>query len=170
LNAIRLQFRCTASDSNDKIWVDNVLFEGHSKDKIWIDTVLFEGKLAPRPLWTGCEEGVDCGPECINDNYCQDYALSCVIPSCENDGTCRYDESSCEGIFELTFLIAGIPEESSWVVVDECDGNKVVLNGGPWGDEEAWYEREEIGNSRFTLTVKDSFGENIKLSRIRSQF
>jgi hypothetical protein len=81
----------------------------------------------------GCEEGV-CGPQCAtccNDNDCTGGDLSCATGTCENDGTCSYDESSCEGIFEFTLVADSYPNESFWDVKDECDGNKVVLSGGP---------------------------------------
>jgi hypothetical protein len=109
----------------------------------------------------GCE-GV-CGPQCgtcCDDNDCTGGGLACATGSCENDGTCSYDESSCEGIFEFTLVTDNFPGESSWNVQDECNGNNVVLSGGPYQSQLATYvERVEIGNSRFKLTINDSWGE-----------
>jgi hypothetical protein len=107
-----------------------------------------------------CEEG-DCGPQCgtcCDDNDCT--GLACATGTCENDGTCSYDESSCEGIFEFKLVTDNWPGETSWYVEDECDGNKVVLSGGSYVSKLTTYiERAEIGNSRFKLTINDSWGE-----------
>jgi hypothetical protein len=111
-----------------------------------------------------CEDG-DCGPHCgtcCDNNDCTGGELKCATgtATCENDGTCSYDESSCEGIFEFTLVTDSWPGESSWDVKDECDGNKVVLSGGSYLSKlTTYFERAEIGNSRFKLTINDSWGE-----------
>jgi hypothetical protein len=80
--------------------------------------------------------------------------------TCENDGICSYDESSCEGIFEFTLVTDNWPGETSWDLQDECDGNNVELSGGSYLSKLTTYiERAEIGNSRFKLTIYDSWGE-----------
>ncbi len=98
-------------------------------------------------------------PTCDDDNDCTGGEFACATGTCENDGTCSYDENSCKGIFEFTLVTDKYPAESSWEVKDECDGNKVVLSGGSYLSALASYvERAEIGYSRFTLTVNDSYG------------
>jgi hypothetical protein len=97
---------------------------------------------------------------CDDDNDCTGGELACATGTCENDGTCSYDENSCEGIFKFTLVTDNWPAESSWEVKDECDANKVVLSGGSYLSELTTYiKRAEIGYSRFILTVNDSYGE-----------
>jgi hypothetical protein len=125
-----------------------------------IDTASTPSTATIDILLLRCEEG-DCGPQCgtcCDDNDCT--GLACATGTCENDGTCSYDESSCEGIFEFKLVTDNWPAETSWYVEDECDGNKVVLSGGSYVSKLTTYiERAEIGNSRFKLTINDSWGE-----------
>jgi hypothetical protein len=103
-----------------------------------------------------CPDGSPDGNACTVGN------MPCATATCEDDGICSYDESSCEGkgIFELTLVTDDSHWETRWDVKDECDGNKVVLTGGPYESGPGTYvERAEIGNSRFTLTIYDSYGE-----------
>ena len=53
------------------------------------------------------------------------------------------------------------PAETTWDLKDTCDGNKIVASGGPYAMAgETYTETKSLDSSRYTLTVRDSYGKN----------
>jgi outer membrane biosynthesis protein TonB len=66
------------------------------------------------------------------------------------------------GEFALRLRTDAYPEETSWAVKDVCDGDKLVLSGGPYSDKNTvMLENGTLGQSKYTLFVYDSYGDGI---------
>jgi hypothetical protein len=110
----------------------------------------------------GCLDS--CGPAfdtCCEDSQCNN-ADECAIATCESDGTCSYDTSSCDGNFRMTLKTDYWPGETTWELVDDCDNGNVVMTGGPYSARNTFhYQQEDIGKSQYTLNVYDDWGDGI---------
>jgi hypothetical protein len=54
------------------------------------------------------------------------------------------------------------PRETTWQVKDLCNGDTVVLSGGPYEDKNTRYtETSTLGQSSYSLQVIDSYGDGL---------
>lgn len=67
-----------------------------------------------------------------------------------------------EGILKMTLKTDRYPSETSWRIVDNCNDDKVVMEGGNYGSKHHIYEQSEtVRNSQFTLQISDTYGDGL---------
>jgi hypothetical protein len=109
----------------------------------------------------------ECGPGvcdetcnmCCNDSQC-DQGAPCVVGTCVVDsGVCEYDTTDCPGNFVFTVKTDDWPDETSFALIDNCNGD-VVLSGGDYPKKGRTYVDETLlRNSHYTLKVFDRLGD-----------
>ena len=101
--------------------------------------------------------------KCTSDADCDD-ASSCTTDTCNiSTGTCLHTPNDvCSSFMKMVLSTDRYPIETSWKVVDNCNGDAIVMSGGQYKNAYKTFEKStNVAPSKYTLVVEDAFGDGI---------
>jgi len=101
---------------------------------------------------------------CTSDSDCNDDS-SCTTDTCNiNTGACLHlPNGQCEKSFmQMTLLTDKYPQETSWSVIDNCNGDEIVMSGGGYTTQFSTIEESgDFPPSMYTFEIDDVYGDGI---------
>ena len=97
---------------------------------------------------------------CSNDSDCDD-GSPCTNDVCSSNGLCSYvSNGSCGNSLTVDITTDRYPSETSWEVVDNCNGDTVVLSGGSYSSGSTTFsETGSFPDSQYSFIIKDTYGD-----------
>jgi hypothetical protein len=99
---------------------------------------------------------------CSNDSDCDD-GSPCTNDVCNSNGLCSsISNGSCsDNSLTVDITTDWYPSETSWEVVDNCNGDTVVLSGGSYSSGFTTFSKtaNNILPSQYSFIIKDAYGD-----------
>ena len=103
--------------------------------------------------------------KCTSDADCEDgSSLGCTTNTCNlSTGTCHHEPNNlCTGFMKMVLLTDRYPSETFWKIIDNCNGNAIVMSGGNYKTPfETYEDSANLPPSQYTIQIDDSYGDGI---------
>lgn len=132
-----------------------VNFGGTNRDVIIRVTGIDISVNPPRASVEVSEESCSSNTDCNDGSSCTDDICS--------GGVCTFvPNNSCGKELTVDIQTDWYPGETTWSLVDNCNGNAEVLSGGPYSNGSTLYSASaSVPASMYTFQIYDSYGDGI---------